>query len=560
MPPSPSPVSASARGASFLILLQLSTRLLTFLVNQFILRYLSPTILGASVQLELLSITILYFSRESLRVALQRQQADGVQVVVNMAYLAVLMGAPMAVGLVGVYGRMEGSEVVVGFERSVRIYGVATVVELLAEPGFAAASQRMLYKVRASSEGFAALARTVVSCGSVVLAHRNGMEVGVLPFANGQFAYAVVLLGSYIYFLQPVGVREKFSLFPRKMVNRDQTQYILSYFSRPLSSLTFSLLLQSSLKYLLTQGDSLLLTTLASLSDQGAYALASNYGGLVARMLFQPIEESSRNLFARLCTPSSDDNSPDSQSTKNTPESSSQSTDKIIPPSPNILQAYTTLTTLLHIYTLLSLPLVLLAPPLIPVLLPHLLGPRWSSTPAASVLTAYIYYIPFLALNGIIEAFVASVATSSDLASQSIAMGVCFVGFAATAWGTTGRGDWGAEGLVVANCVNLGGRIVWGGWFVRRWFGRRGVEWRLRDVAPSVWASVGFGLGVWAALRGTKGWGGKWGVLGEVMRVVGIGGGFGLLLLYFEREFLMECYRMVRPKKEGPKMDEKKSQ
>lgn len=65
--------------------------------------------------------------------------------------------------------------------------------------------------------------------------------------------------------------------------------------------------IQSSIKYVLTQGDSLLIATLASLQDQGAYALSSNYGGLIARMLFQPIEEASRNLFAKLCASPADD-------------------------------------------------------------------------------------------------------------------------------------------------------------------------------------------------------------------------------------------------------------
>ena len=31
-----------------------------------------------------------------------------------------------------------------------------------------------------------------------------------------------------------------------------------------------------------------------------AFALASNYGGLLARLIFQPVEESSRNTFGRL--------------------------------------------------------------------------------------------------------------------------------------------------------------------------------------------------------------------------------------------------------------------
>ena len=49
-------VSASARGATFLILLQMGSRAVTFALNQFLLRFLSPELLGVSVQMELFVI------------------------------------------------------------------------------------------------------------------------------------------------------------------------------------------------------------------------------------------------------------------------------------------------------------------------------------------------------------------------------------------------------------------------------------------------------------------------------------------------------------------------
>jgi hypothetical protein len=208
-------LSKSAKGASFLILLQIGSRALTFGVNQFILRYLSPETLGASVQLELFSITVLYFARESLRVALQRK-ADGVQAVVNLAYLAVLLGAPLAFMLGNLFLQSDLPNIA-HFSDSIKIYAVSTVLELLSEPGFAASSQQLLFKARASAEGFAAIARTVVTCTTVVLAHRAGQDVGVLPFANGQFAYAAGLLASYLYLLQPIGRKEGFQLLPKKI-------------------------------------------------------------------------------------------------------------------------------------------------------------------------------------------------------------------------------------------------------------------------------------------------------------------------------------------------------
>src|SRR5277367_6786292 len=68
--------SVSAKGASYLILLQLFTRLLTFTFNQLLLRHTTPQIFGfATIQLDLLSSTLLFLSREGFRIALQRNHS-----------------------------------------------------------------------------------------------------------------------------------------------------------------------------------------------------------------------------------------------------------------------------------------------------------------------------------------------------------------------------------------------------------------------------------------------------------------------------------------------------
>lgn len=212
-----------------------------------------------------------------------------------------------------------------------------------------------------------------------------------------------------------------------------------------------SLSLQSGLKYFLTQGDSLLITTFASLTDQGAYALASNYGGLIARMLFQPIEESSRNLFARLCATSSKSSQPDQA---------------------NVRQAKKVLTDILKLYNIIGLIACGIGPTVAPLLLRIVAGVRWADTEAGEVLATYCYYIPLLALNGVTEGFVAAVATNEELYVQSIYMGGFFAGFAGSTFVFMSVLKMGAEGLVWANCVNMALRIVWNISFIKGFFGR----------------------------------------------------------------------------------------
>ena len=136
-------VSASARGATFLILLQMGSRAVTFALNQFLLRFLSPELLGVSVQMELFVISTLYFARESLRIAAQRRSDGGVQAAVNISYLTILAGGPIGFTLAQAYLRTETPKVAY-LHVSMKICHFAAMLELLSEPSFAAVQQMML--------------------------------------------------------------------------------------------------------------------------------------------------------------------------------------------------------------------------------------------------------------------------------------------------------------------------------------------------------------------------------------------------------------------------------
>jgi hypothetical protein len=529
-------LSASAKGATFLILLQVASRALTFAVNQVLLRFLSPELLGVSAQLELFSISVLYFARESLRVALQRQ-AHGTQAIVNLSYLAVFFGTPLAY-LLALFWLRSDTPVVPYFVEALIVYCLATFIELLSEPAFSAVQQKLLYKVRASAESTATLLRCVGTCGSAIIASRAGVDIGVLPFALGQLAYALSLLVVYTYKTWPVSKADKFSLFPGKIPSTQEAPTILNYFSTPLLRLTGSLTLQSTLKYILTQGDSLLITSLASLADQGAYALASNYGGLIARMLFQPIEESSRNMFAKLCADAGPGQDVKEKKDLKITEERRQ----------NLAQASHVLTTILHLYGIISLFAIALGPTLAPLLLGIVAGKKWSATSAATVLSTYCYYIPFLAINGVTEAFVAAVATSKELYAQSVAMGVFFALFASSAWFFIGQLELGGSGVVLANTVNMGLRIVWNSWFINKFFYQRGSSFKLLETLPSI-TSLAPAVVIPTLMQLRPGFSllQRFGVLGELVSMGAVGGVYVLHVLFFERQFLLECYRMLKP-------------
>ena len=486
--------SASARGASYLILLQLFTRLLTFTFNQLILRHTSPAVFGfATIQLELLSSTILFLSREGFRIALQRERGE-IQRVVNLAYIPFVTGIFGAI--LSCYGFWRGADPEVkqlgGFTSSIVLYGIATVLELFIEPCFAVAQQMLLFRVRTLAEGLAVIVRCGVTYLTTMYLAREGQldEYAALPFGLGQLGYAFVLAVVYLF-----AISRRVSIVPRRI---SQSKTRASYwFHMPTLWLAFSVTGQSLFKHLLTEGDKLVLTFLTTPYTQGLYAVVSNYGisrmtisdagSLVARILFQPLEETLRTILSPLLSS---------------------------PTEKSLQQSSRLLTTLLRLYLLLALAVHSLIPPLLPTLILPILNlligrGKFAVEELLTILYAYLYYIPFMAINGITESVIASVATPRDLAKQSRAMVLFSFVFIAASWGLLRFMAMGGEGLVWANCLNMGVRIMWSLVFIQKWYSEKGghVGWkqafpsRLTFVSAMI-VGVGIRAGSNMAMRG----------------------------------------------------------
>jgi oligosaccharide translocation protein RFT1 len=241
-------------------------------------------------------------------------------------------------------------------------------------------------------------------------------------------------------------------------------------------SLGGSLFGQSIIKHVLTQGDTFLIASLASQKAQGVYTLANNYGGLIARLVFQPIEESSRNYFGKLLSSS------DGKLSKDL-----------------VTRARKNLQTLLKAYMLLSVCVLVIGPTIAPLLLKIVAGPAWIESGAGDVLARYCFYIPFLAINGLTEAFVSSVATELQVNHQSVWMLAFSAGFAGAAYFFLGILDLGAEGLVWANTLNMATRIVWSTLFISSYMKRHNTRLEFGDILPRP-MSIAAGVGASAVL------------------------------------------------------------
>ncbi|KAI0312414.1 Rft-1-domain-containing protein [Amylostereum chailletii] len=464
---SPTLLSASLASASSLVLLQFVSRIFTFALNQALVRLASPQTFGtAAIQFELLLSTILFLSREGVRNALLRgsssKAATSKQLVSNIALIPVALGIPAAflIALVYVSTSSVSTRSQPYFHLSVVIYAIAASVELLSEPLYIHAQNELRFDIRVRAEGVSVFSKTVVT---FVVLVAGPPEWALLSFAAGQAAYSLATLAT---FARIYGFGEQYSL-RQVPVDGDESSST-ALFDSELLRLSGAMTGQSVMKHFLTEGDKFLISHLSPLEDQGGYAIASNYGSLVARIVFQPIEETSRIFFSKSLRSPADSKEPKAKDAQRT--------------------AARLLLTILLLFTHLLLILATFAPPYLSLATSIFLPPRYRTTSAPQILDAYIYYIPTMAFNGVLEAFFASACTPADLRAQSRMMVAASVGFVLAAVGLTHGLGWGDVGLVWANIANLGLRALYAWRFARRFFKRRGLGKLvvLREVIPPV--------------------------------------------------------------------------
>lgn len=244
-------VASSASGTTFLIIIQLTSRLVTFIANQLILRSLSPTTLGVAAQLELYFVSILYFSRESIRTAIQRQplapaskaaiednngrsiQSNAAvrdtgsryvasQSAVNMSYLSLGIGIPLALAFATFYMKwipLEVSETELS-RLSVTVTTIAALLELCSEPFFTVVQQYMMYQKRALVEMSAALLKSFCVCSLFLWASSSAYNFGTLPFALGYLCHSLTLTCGYYFIAASLAGQSCFSLLPVRIITR----------------------------------------------------------------------------------------------------------------------------------------------------------------------------------------------------------------------------------------------------------------------------------------------------------------------------------------------------
>ena len=402
-PTSSTAAAAAARGT----LWSVGLRVLSFICTQITLRWVDPVALGkANIDLELAFGFILFFSREGFRLVLAKEW--NLRLAYATCNLHIVVSLLAWLWLCAFNDSKQGDSF--DFRLAATLYCLAAAMEGLAEPRILKSMYDLRLDHKVHAEGIATVTKTFVT---VLALWQLGDQYPITAFGVAQISYAIiynVVLHRRIQNLETP--------------TREDTPSSLATLRNQVVLFT----LQGLFKHGLTEGDRILLVLMLSKGyDKGIYALASAYGGMAARLLFQPLEENARLLWSKLVV-------------------AERNNDK----KQQLLQSYTSLVKLV-LYV--GLIFAALGSNYTDILLQILGGS--SRRPAAPVLSAFCVYTLAMALNGMTEAFWYAAAVSREQVGRLSVVHFVIGAVAYAGLAPVLVAQYGTVGLVAANVLAM---------------------------------------------------------------------------------------------------------
>lgn len=471
-------LAKSAQGVTFLLFGQFFTKLSTFIMNQILITYVSAKIFGINAFLEFLMNSILFFSREGIRLSAQRikyieednkihDEKDHskliygsnlaiLQSIINIGYIPLLIGLPLSsVIIYWQYGQIsdlfKNMEL---FNISLIIIYFAILVELLSEPFYILNQFNLNYDTRTRFETTAITLSCFVNF-IIIFWFKNELEthegLPILAFSISKLIHSITLLVLYYINFRDFRKRygNKLNISITKIFKLSNDYY---YFDHDAINHFYKMFFNICFKHLLTEGDKLIINSMCTVEEQGIYSLISNYGSLLARLVFAPIEESLRNFLTRLLS--------DNKSTKG------------IKLSIEILKKIT------HFYIYLSLLISIFGPLNSGYLIQKIIGNNWSNT-VSDTIPLYTLYLPLLAFNGILEAVHQSTASGNEVVKYTYFMIVFSVIFFITSYIGIDYFELSLNGLILSNMINMILRIVYCYHFIKSYFIKASPDFKI---------------------------------------------------------------------------------
>lgn len=423
-----------------------SMRLLSFVLNQLIIRFANPVIIGvAAIQLELLLSSLLFLSREAIRLALLRANISDklkFKQFINLSWIPALF--LLIIWISFMFFKQTWSANV--SPQVVQLYILGALFEVCGEPLFNFYNHQILLRPRVLAESLAVTIRSLTTCILVIY-----FQMGIQGFGIAQVCFGIVYFTILLncntqhhechnYTIELNDFNPCFLPLPKDSKHKPtyyqifQHQFGVENLQNLYATGPFFIF-----KHILTEGDKIILSSIHSNYDQGIYAILNNYVSLIARLVFYPIEESSRIAFSQMTL-----------HLKN--EKSTTDSTAILKQQCQLLYRLTLSISIFGVlFPLFGMNYARLA-------INMFLGSQWRREETVRTLVAFCPYVLILGLNGITEAYVHTVIPSFYFGDVNLNLFNSSIVFSIVAFPLVA--SFGTAGVVMANTISMAVRIL----------------------------------------------------------------------------------------------------
>ncbi|KAK3864782.1 hypothetical protein Pcinc_029562 [Petrolisthes cinctipes] len=441
--------------ATYDTLLQVGLRVVSFVLNAFIVRHVSAEVFAVmTVRLHLLYAMGLLLSREAFRrAALSSKGSRQIYKLVNLVWIGTLVYVP--VGILGwwvwVYVMTSPPQAVtVKYSASVCLILASVGLEVATDVPYILAELQLWSKTKVVIEGLMQLLRSLITAVFIyVWPYEAVLMYGVSQLC-GSLVYCASYYGLFAYVLHNKDATKKLpiqsfrQLFPHRERHKKMPEV-----DQELGALSWSFFKQGWLKEALTEGELYLMNffPLISLAQQGVYQIVNNLGSLAVRLVFRSIEAAAYKYFAQMVDRGKPLNEQDQR---------------------RISEVVKFFSSLLQSLMCISIIIVTFGWSYSNLVLWLYGGMQLSQGIGTQLMRAQSFYIVFLAVNGITEAYTFAAMDERQLSRYNYALAVFSVAYIGAALIFTYI--FGAVGFILANCSNMGLRITYSLWFIKKQF------------------------------------------------------------------------------------------
>ena len=431
-------LAETTAGFKYVFLVNIASKLVTFGANTFIVRHSSPVEQGVRLNVTLLVLSILFFTREAFRNAALRMNLGTdtpvaearrfYQWTINTGWVSFVFTACMVVVAKlcspHLFASGEWAEVYdtlrIPFVLDLHLLGC--LLEAVGEPLYVAAQGMSLMKVRSTAEASALLSSTFTTYFFILC--------GFAPL--DALGYAAVMYGAVhsgvfaIHFSSRMDARCTNIALGRYLPKSESGVFL----PEVVTGVGGKLQLETMMRLVLTEGEKVVLSYSTVLAEQGVYEVVSHLGSTVCRLLFKFVEEFALNLWSKLVAVGA------------------------------VEQSVALLQTLIRFLAILGTFFACFGPAYSRSLLFLLYGKKWVSTGAPELLAIYCVYVALMGVNGVCEAFYRAAAKDDHLSLLWKVQCLFSVVSVATSVVLTGTVGLGVAGLVLSSMIVMCLRIA----------------------------------------------------------------------------------------------------